>query len=66
MFLVLREKAENRQNHCSFEVAVIGGTNSQKDIFILAELHQISFIDNRKKNILSFKNQEILQFKVTK
>ena len=30
----------------------------------MAELHQIFIFDNRKKLFLSFKNQEIFQFKV--
>ena len=67
MALVSRENAKTRQNHCSFEVAVIGGKQfSKKIFFIIAELHQISIFDNRKQIFLSFKNQEILQFKVTK
>ena len=45
MSLVFRENAKNRQNHCSFKVAVIGGNH---------------IFDNRKKIFLSFKNQEIL------
>ena len=34
MSLVFREKAKNRQNHCSFEVAVIGGKKFSKKIFL--------------------------------
>ena len=66
MSLIIREKAKNRQNHCSYEVAAIGGEQlSKKDIFILAKLSQISIFGNRKL-FLSIKNQDLLQFKVTK
>ena len=52
MSLVFRENAKNRQNHCSFEVAVIGGKQFSKKKIIIAELPQISIFDNRKKIII--------------
>ena len=53
MSLVFRNNAKTRPNHCSFEIAVIMSKQfSKKDIFILAELYQISIFDNRKKSII--------------